>query len=179
MKFKLNYLARAEGSHLEGTAFLTSSARISGNRSIWTLNNIMKYPSRPKYFIFAASLAHDPLSNPNIELNNPDGIFPGPEHFWLMNSDIYFEKKGPFNFREKNELSDEMVISWVHFTCTNLIELEDIGLIPRPFALVAFDVDGDVVEWSETRYGQLSRVGFVDHDEPVFSLAIFESKIGR
>lgn len=26
----VNYLARAEGSHLEGTAFLTSSARIRG-----------------------------------------------------------------------------------------------------------------------------------------------------
>jgi hypothetical protein len=48
----------------------------------------MKQPSSAKHLVSAASAAHVSLSNPNMELNSPDGIFPGTDAFWLKNSDI-------------------------------------------------------------------------------------------
>ena len=39
--------------------------------------------------MLAASVAHEPSSNPNTVLKYPDGILPGIELFWLKSSDIY------------------------------------------------------------------------------------------
>lgn len=168
-------LARAAGSHVEGTSFVTRWARTKGERWMWSVKSTMKYPSKPKFLAHVASTAHDPLWNPNIELNKPDGILPGTEHFWLKNSDICIIIIRPNALTLT--LDDRRLINtiWV----TYLLEVEDVGLIPGTFPLVAFHIHGYIFQRPETRDHQLPGLGLVELDQALLALAVFQPEIRR
>lgn len=59
-----------------------------------------------------------------------------------------------------------------------LIEGEDIGLVTSTIAFVTFNVDGDVLNGSETRNCEFSFIGVVEHNQSLFaSLAVFQLEI--
>lgn len=63
-------------------------------------------------------------------------------------------------------------------TCTYLIEGEDVGLVTRAIAFIAFDVSGNVFEAAEIWDGQFFGGGLVQDYESVVSFAVFEAEIG-
>lgn len=58
-----------------------------------------------------------------------------------------------------------------------LSEGEDIGLVASAIAFIAFDIDRDIANASETRDLELSPLGFVEKNQAPFAFAEFETEI--
>ena len=56
-------------------------------------------------------------------------------------------------------------------------EGKDVGLVAGAIALVAFDVNGDISDGSETWHRELPFLCFVEKNQPLFAFAELEPEI--
>lgn len=80
-------LAKAAGSHVDGTACLTWSFSIICAFESATVYSVIHQPSKASDLVIEASFCQHPV-NSNIALKNPDGIFPDNDSSRLNCSDI-------------------------------------------------------------------------------------------